>query len=124
MTVARVRCTSKSFLKVIRAGGDVAAEEVSMDASAFLSGALLGLIAGGGGIFAYIQASGKSAVARARAEAANLITNATKEAQNKAKEIELSAKQEQLKLKETFEKENDRERKKLEELEARLTERR
>jgi hypothetical protein len=29
-----------------------------MDATAFLSGALLGLIAGGGGIFAFIQATG------------------------------------------------------------------
>lgn len=94
-----------------------------MDASAFLSGALLGLIAGGGGIFAYIQATGKSAIARARTEAENLISNATKEAQNKAKEIELSAKQEQLKLKENFERENERERKKLEELEIRLSKR-
>ena len=46
---------------------------------------------GGGGIFAVIQSSGKSALARARAEAQQLIANATKEGQNKAKEIELAA---------------------------------
>ena len=94
-----------------------------MDASAFLSGALLGLIAGGGGIFAYIQASGKIRHrTRSCAEAENLVSNA-REAQNKAKEIELAAKQEQLSSRSSSSARTRAAPQKLEEHESRLTKR-
>ena len=86
-------------------------------------GLLVGLVLGGGSVFALIQLSAKSTVARARSEAQQLVDNARREADNRAKEIELAAKQEQLKTKEKFERENETSRRKLEELENRLTKR-
>jgi ribonuclease Y len=86
-------------------------------------GVLIGLIVGGGGVFAFIQVSGKNILARARTEADVIRDNARREAENRAKEIELSNRQEQLKLKEKFERENDAARRKLDEHESRLSKR-
>lgn len=92
-------------------------------ATGIIIGILIGLVIGGGGVFALIQLSAKSTIARARTEAQQLVDNARREADNRAKEIELAAKQEQLKAKEKFERENEASRRKLEELENRLTKR-
>jgi ribonuclease Y len=86
-------------------------------------GVLIGLVLGGGGVFAFINLSAKNLLTRARAEADQLRDNARHEADNKAKEIELLAKQEQLKVKEKFERENESARRKIEEAESRLTKR-
>ncbi|HEY7090785.1 MAG TPA: ribonuclease Y [Tepidisphaeraceae bacterium] len=86
-------------------------------------GVLIGLIVGAGGVFAFVQFSAKNTLSRARVEAQQITDTARVQAENKAKEIELSFKQEQLKLKEKFERENDVNRKKLEEHEARLDKR-
>ena len=88
-----------------------------------LTGILIGLVVGGGAVFAFVQMSARNVLARARAEADQLRDNITREAQNKAKEIELAAKQEQLKAKGLFERENETSRRKLEELENRLSKR-
>ncbi|MBC8105546.1 MAG: ribonuclease Y [Anaerolineae bacterium] len=92
-------------------------------ATGIIIGILIGLVLGGGGVFALIQLSAKSTIARARTEAQQLVDNSRREADNRAKEIELAAKQEQLKAKEKFERENEASRRKLEELENRLTKR-
>ncbi|HEX8524804.1 MAG TPA: ribonuclease Y [Tepidisphaeraceae bacterium] len=84
---------------------------------------ILGVILGGGGVFAFIQFATRNTIAHARAEAEQIKNNAQQEATNKAKEIELAAKQQQLKLKETFEREQEVSRRKLEEHENRLTKR-
>jgi ribonuclease Y len=83
----------------------------------------VGLIVGGGGIYALVQMQARSALARARADADQIRENARQEATNRAKEIELTARQQQLKLKEQFEKENESARKKLDEHEMRLSKR-
>jgi len=88
-----------------------------------LGGILIGLIIGGGGLFALLQFSGRNLLAQARAEADKRLQNATLEAQNRAKEIELSAKQDQLKRKEQFEREHDAARRKLDDHEARIAKR-
>jgi len=84
---------------------------------------LIGIVIGAGGFFAFTQAAGRSALARARAEANQIRENAAAEAANKTKEIELACKQEQLKVREQFEKENEAARRKLQEHEARLDKR-
>src|SRR5688500_20284365 len=84
---------------------------------------LIGIVIGAGGLFAFTHAAGRSALARARAEANQIRDNARSEAANKSKEIELACKQEQLKLREQFEKENEAARRKLQEHEARLDKR-
>src|SRR4051794_40011083 len=84
---------------------------------------LIGFIAGAGGVWAFIQFATKNMIARARADAEQILSNARQEAANKAKEIELSAKQQQMKLKEQFERENESSRRKLEEHESRLSKR-
>ena len=86
-------------------------------------GLLIGVVLGAGGVFAFVQSSGKSTLARARTEADQIRDNARREADNKAKEIELACKQEQLKAKEKFERENETARRKLEELDQRLSKR-
>src|SRR5687768_1585486 len=84
---------------------------------------LIGIVIGAGGFFAFTQAAGRSALARARAEANQIRENAAAEAANKTKEIELACKQEQLKVREQFEKENEAARRKHKEHEARLDKR-
>src|SRR4051794_19398134 len=84
---------------------------------------LIGFIAGAGGVWAFIQFATKNMIARARADAEQILSNARQEAANKAKEIELSAKQQQMKLKETFERDQEASRRKLEEHESRLSKR-
>jgi ribonuclease Y len=86
-------------------------------------GIVVGLLLGGGAVFAFIQFSAKNTLTRARVEADAMRENARREAENKAKEIELAQKQEQLKLKERFERENEQARRKLEEHELRLSKR-
>ena len=86
-------------------------------------GIIIGLVIGGGGVWAVLQMTAGSLIRRARAEAEQIRTNATQEAQNKAKEIELSARQQQLKLKETFERENEAARNELKVQEQRLNKR-
>ena len=86
-------------------------------------GTVIGLIVGGGAVFAFVQFSAKNLLTRARLEADAMRENARREAENKAKEIELANRQEQLKIKERFERENEAARRKLEEHEARLAKR-
>jgi ribonuclease Y len=88
-----------------------------------LTGILIGLVLGGGAVFAFVQMSARNILTRARAEAEQIKENATREAQNRAKEIELAAKQEQLRHKGAYERENEAARRKLEELENRLSKR-
>ena len=88
-----------------------------------ISGIAVGLAAGLGAAFVFIQTSAKNALTRARAEAEQLKDAASREAQNKAKEIELSARQQQLKLKEQFEREQESNRNELRTLEQRLSKR-
>jgi ribonuclease Y len=85
--------------------------------------ALIGLILGAVACYLVLHMKGRSAVARANAEADQIRQSARQEAENKAKELELSSRQEQLKFKEKFERENESARKKLEELEVRLAKR-
>ncbi len=86
-------------------------------------GIAIGLIIGGGAVFAFVQLTARNVLSRARADADAIRDSARREAETKAKEIELSWKQEQLKLKERFERENEAARKKLEEHESRLSKR-
>src|SRR5688572_25840232 len=86
-------------------------------------GIVIGLLVGGGAVFAFIHFSAKNILTRARIEADVMRDNARREAENKAKEIELSQKQEQLKIKERFERENEQARRRLEEHESRLAKR-
>ncbi|HZN69306.1 MAG TPA: ribonuclease Y [Tepidisphaeraceae bacterium] len=88
-----------------------------------LIGALIGLVVGGGAVFAFLNVSARNVLTRARAEADRLRENAVKEAQNKAKEIELAARQEQLKARDQFEREQETARRKLEEHENRIAKR-
>jgi ribonuclease Y len=88
-----------------------------------LGGILIGLIIGGGGLFALLQLSGRKLLAQARTDADKLRQNTAIEAQNRAKEIELAAKQDQLKRKEQFEREHDIARRKLDDHEARIAKR-
>jgi ribonuclease Y len=88
-----------------------------------LIGIVIGMLLGGGVVFAFIQFSARGTLVRARAEADSIRESARREAETKAKEIELTWKQEQLKLKERFERENESARKKLEEHESRLSKR-
>jgi ribonuclease Y len=88
-----------------------------------LGGILIGLIVGGGGLFALLQLSGRNILAQAKGEADKLRQNAALEAQNRAKEIELTARQEQLKAKAQFERDNEAARRKLEEHDVRLSKR-
>jgi len=90
---------------------------------AILIGLLIGIIAGGLALFAFLQAAGRSALVRARQEADRIRDAAAKEAQNKAKEIELSAKQEQIRLKQEFERDADKARAELKQHEQRLSKR-
>src|SRR4051812_37692296 len=85
--------------------------------------ALVGLILGAGGVLLFTHLAGRSALARARAEADQIRENARQEASNKAKEIELTARQQMLKIKEQVEKDQESARKKLEEHESRLSKR-
>jgi ribonuclease Y len=84
---------------------------------------LVGLIVGAGGVLAFAHFAGRSALARARAEADQIRENSRQEASNKAKEIELTARQQMLKIKEQVERDHDTSRKKLEEHESRLSKR-
>jgi ribonuclease Y len=88
-----------------------------------ITGLFIGLVLGGGGIFAYFEFTGRSILARARTEADSLRANSQREATNKAKEIELAARQQQLKDKEKSERELETLRRKLEEHDSRLAKR-
>ena len=89
----------------------------------YLIGIIIGLIVGGGAVWAALQMSAAGMIKRARFDAEQTRNNAAQEAQNRAKEIELSARQEQLKLKETFERENESARHELKVHEQRLSKR-
>ena len=89
----------------------------------YLIGIIIGLIVGGGAVWAALQMSAAGVIKRARFDAEQTRNNAAQEAQNRAKEIELSARQEQLKLKETFERENESARHELKVHEQRLSKR-
>ncbi|HEY2585183.1 MAG TPA: ribonuclease Y [Tepidisphaeraceae bacterium] len=83
----------------------------------------IGLVVGGAAMWVALQLAAGSLLKRARADADQIRTNVTQEAQNRAKEIELSARQEQLKLKETFERENEVARNEIKAQEQRLNKR-
>ena len=88
-----------------------------------ITGLFIGLVLGGGGVFAFIEYSSRSILSRARTDADALRDNARREAENKAKEIELAAKQQQIKDKEKSERELETARRKLEEHDSRLSKR-
>ena len=88
-----------------------------------ITGILIGLVVGGGAVFAYFQYLSHDIVAQARTESDALRENARREAENRAKEIELSARQQQLKDREKIDRELDAARKKLDEHDGRLTKR-
>ena len=83
----------------------------------------VGVVLGGGGVFAFIHFAGRSALAQARLDADQIRETARLEATTKAREIQLAAQQEQLKLKQEFERETEAARRKLQEHEARLDKR-
>src|SRR5688572_19972647 len=82
--------------------------------------AAVGLIVGAAAASAFLIMGSKSVLKKAHADADQLREQARREAETQAKEIELAAKQEQIKLRESFEKEMDRERKGLTDQENRL----
>ncbi len=84
---------------------------------------IIGLVLGGGGVFAFYHFAAKGTLARARSEADQIRARSEQEGQNKAKEIELTARQELLKRKEEFERESEATRRKLEEHDNRLAKR-
>jgi ribonuclease Y len=88
-----------------------------------ITGIFIGLVLGGGGVFAFIEYSARSILGRARTDADAMRENGRKEAENKAKEIELSARQQQLKDREKTERELETVRRKIEEHDARLAKR-
>ena len=85
-------------------------------------GLAIGLAAGAGAVYFYLQTTGKNILSRP-AEAEQIRQNATHEAANLAKSIELNAQQEQIKIKSQIEREHDAARRKLEEHEGRLSKR-
>ena len=86
-------------------------------------GLIWGIFVGGIAFWIFSKITARNLVAQAHVEAEQLRTNATTEAQNKAKEIELAGRQEQLKLKEQFEKEHEQARNQLKAQEIRLDKR-
>jgi ribonuclease Y len=86
-------------------------------------GLVLGVIAGGVGLYFYLNTTGKKIVTQARAEAETIKENARREGENRAREVELAAKQEQMKLRTQFDREVEGERKAMKEQEARLAKR-
>ncbi len=89
----------------------------------YVIGALLGLIAGGVGIFLVLQLLGKNMITQAKQSGEQIKRQSQLEAETKAKEIELAAQQKSLKFKESVEQEQNNARKKLGEVEARLEKR-
>lgn len=82
-----------------------------------------GIVVGAVIVVVWMQAAGKSALAKAKQEAEMLRENSLKEAQNKAKEIELTAKEEQQKTKREFDRVMEAEKNDIKQLEQRLTKR-
>jgi ribonuclease Y len=102
---------------------DTRNEGYAMFGSSIIIGILIGLVIGGGGVFAFIEYTARSILGRARIDADAMRENARREAENKAKEIELTAKQQQLKDREKSERELETLRRKLEEHDSRLAKR-
>jgi ribonuclease Y len=90
---------------------------------AYLIGIIIGLIAGGAGVWAILHMSARSMLKNAKLAADQIRDSAAQDAQNKAKAIELSARQEQLQLREQFERENEAARSSLKTQEQRLSKR-
>ncbi len=70
----------------------------------YFIGSVIGVVLGGGLIFAYFSYAASSAIKIAKIQADEMLVAARKKAENKAKEIELAAGQEQLKKQEQIEK--------------------
>ncbi|HEY0009505.1 MAG TPA: ribonuclease Y [Tepidisphaeraceae bacterium] len=81
---------------------------------------LLGILIGGGALFAMMHFSGRNLILQGRAEAETLKRTAQLEADTKAKEIELAAQKKLLTIKEAAEAEQSVARRKLDEQEARI----
>jgi ribonuclease Y len=93
------------------------------DTVEYIIGMLIGLILGGGGVYAFITTATGNTLARAREEAQRLREQAERDGESKAKELQLLAQQERLKKLEEFEREQEESRRKLAEQEARLDKR-
>jgi ribonucrease Y len=89
----------------------------------FTYGIVLGVVLGAAGVFVFLRAMAKNALAQAHQEAERLKSNALNEAQNKAKEMELAARQEQIKRKEEFDREIQAAKTEVRNDEARLSKR-
>jgi len=85
--------------------------------------AVVGLIVGAIGVYFYLSSSAKNLVGQAKFEADRIRETARREAETLAKEVALAARQEQVRLKESFDKEHELERRQMKEQEQRLTKR-
>ena len=85
--------------------------------------AVIGLIVGAIGVYSYLSSSAKNLVGQAKFEADRIRETARREAETLAKEVALTARQEQVRLKESFDKEHELERRQMKEQEQRLAKR-
>ncbi len=89
----------------------------------YVIGLVIGLVVGGGGLFAFLQFTGKNIIQQAKQDSEQLKRQAQLEAETKIRETELVAQQKALKLKEQFEQEQNVARRKLDDQEARIEKR-
>jgi ribonuclease Y len=94
-----------------------------MNFAYFAIGLLIGLIAGGAGIWVGLSVLGKRSIEKVRTEAEAIRSSLLADGQNKAREFELAARKEQLQHKEAIDKEADAMRVELKALEQRLSKR-
>ena len=81
---------------------------------------IIGLVIGGGAVFAFFQFLAKNVVTAAKNEAESIRQTAQLQSDTRGREADLVAQQKQLKLKEAFEQEQSTARRRLEEQELRL----
>ncbi len=86
-------------------------------------GLVVGLIVGSGLLFALLKISGNNTIKLARNQAEQIRSQAERDAAARTKELELKAEKDRLSLRQQFEKELEGDRKKLGELESRLSKR-
>ncbi len=86
-------------------------------------GLVIGLIVGGGALFAFLHLTGKNILQQARQESEQLKRQSHLESETKIREIELVAQQKALKVKDQFEQEQNVARRKLDEQESRIEKR-
>ena len=89
----------------------------------YVVGLLIGLVVGGGAVYAVLAFAGRNLIAQAKLTAEQTHKATIQEAETKAREIELSAQKKQLSAKEAAEQEFTTSRRKLDELGSRLDKR-